>query len=144
MVGVWRKLHWHWINTIVSLACQTVMHHKRRNSLVTWARFLWHGMVRRLQNKSLNGSYYSCATSVMLALEHVLPNHVSKSFMTGERQLVTSCTSLSLLLRLPLASPTYAALIILCDMVITWSSISAARGLTTTMIIGLSSCKGRL
>ena len=64
----------------------------------------------------------------VLTLEHVLPNYVSKkSFATEERQLGTSCAYLFV----SLASRTYAALTIRCDMAIAWSFIN---GLTTTMI----------
>ena len=59
-------------------------------------------MVKRLRNTRFSRSCYPCATSVLLALEHVPQKHFSrKSFKTEKHQLVTSCSYLSLLQRLP-------------------------------------------
>ena len=64
--------------------------------------FLWHRMVKRLRNTWFSRSCYPCATSVLLALDHVPQKHFSrKSFKTKKHQLVTSCSYLLLLLHLP-------------------------------------------
>ena len=78
-----------------------------------------------------------------LYCKHVPPNHVSKkSFKAEEHQLVTNFLRLSFATSATsLASPTYVAPTILCDTV-TWSLISAAKGLTTTTINGFSQLPG--
>ena len=106
-----------------SLASQTVMQPQAEEQS---GQVSWHQMMKRLHNTRFSRSCYLCATSVFLALEHVPPKHFS-------REGVTSCSYLSLLLRLLW----HLRLMQLLQSSLTRLSLALLpcnKGLTTTMI----------